>query len=175
MKQVLKQTLVAGLLAGMGAIAFAQPAPAAGQPGDRGGMSQQHERWSRPDPAKMQEFMAKRLAEFKIKLQLTPAQEGAWTTYTEALKPPATPPARLERAAFEKLTTPERIDQMRALRAQRNAEMDKRADATKAFYATLTPSQKKVFDLETLRHHRPHPMMMRWHHEGPGMKPGQPG
>ena len=65
------------------------------------------------------------------------------------------------RAEMAKLTTPERIDKMRELRTQRTTEMhaamDKRSDATKAFYATLNPEQKKTFDAETLKmgkHHR---------------------
>ena len=62
-----------------------------------------------------------------------------------------TPHQRPERGEFAKLTTPERIDRMRALRAQRNAEMDKRMDATKGFYAVLTAEQKKTFDAESLR------------------------
>jgi Spy/CpxP family protein refolding chaperone len=41
---------------------------------------------------------------------------------------------------------------MKALRTQRmtemNAEMDKRGDATKAFYAALSPEQQKIFDAE---------------------------
>jgi Spy/CpxP family protein refolding chaperone len=53
-------------------------------------------------------------------------------------------------ADMAKLTTPERIDKMKALGAQHMAEMtaamDKRAEATKAFYAVLTPEQQKVFD-----------------------------
>ena len=43
---------------------------------------------------------------------------------------------------------------MRAMRSARAAEMDKRADATKTFYAALSPEQKKVFDAETARGHR---------------------
>jgi Spy/CpxP family protein refolding chaperone len=58
---------------------------------------------------------------------------------------------RPDRAEFARLTTPERIDRMRAMRSERIAEMDKRGDATKTFYASLTPEQKKVFDQETLR------------------------
>jgi hypothetical protein len=54
------------------------------------------------------------------------------------------------------LTTPERIDRMIAMRAQRNAEMDKRFEATKTFYATLTADQKKVFDAESLRFAKRH-------------------
>jgi hypothetical protein len=56
---------------------------------------------------------------------------------------------RPERGEFENLTTPERIDRMRAMRTTRNAEMDRRADATKTFYAALSPQQKKLFDVIT--------------------------
>ena len=41
---------------------------------------------------------------------------------------------------------PERIDRMRALRQQRNAEMDRRGDATKALYAALSPEQQQRMD-----------------------------
>ena len=65
---------------------------------------------------------------------------------------------------MEKLTTPERIDQMQALHAQREAEMKKRGDATKTFYAGLTPEQKKTFDAETARFMAGGPGMRGHHH-----------
>jgi protein CpxP len=44
---------------------------------------------------------------------------------------------------------------MRAQRqAERNAAMDKRGEATKTFYAALSPDQQKTFDAEHLRHGR---------------------
>jgi Spy/CpxP family protein refolding chaperone len=107
-----------------------------------------------PDPAKMQAWVAKRLAAFKVKLKITPEQEGAWATFTAAMKPPVNIGQRPNRTEWENLTTPERIDKMRALRSVRQAEMDKRADAVKAFYATLTPEQKKIFDAHHMRHGR---------------------
>jgi Spy/CpxP family protein refolding chaperone len=113
-----------------------------------------HAGMHRPDPAKMQERMARHQAELKAKLKIAPEQEAAWTSFTAALAPPAHLAQRPDRAEMEKLSTPERIDRMRALRATHQAEMDKRADATKAFYAALTPEQKKVFDAEHLRHER---------------------
>jgi protein CpxP len=139
-KASVKGLVLAGLLAGMGHVAMAQSAP---PPMDHHGAAQ------------MQEHMAKRQAELKAKLKLTAAQEAGWTTFTASMQPPAGP--RPDRAAFEKLTTPERIDKMRALRAERDAAMDKRAEATKAFYATLTPEQQKVFDANAMQHgHRGH-------------------
>ena len=93
---------------------------------------------------------AKRLADLKAQLKLTPAQESAWTTFTTAMQP-GERPARLDRQDMDKLTTPERIDRMRAMRAQHAAEADRRGEATKAFYATLTPEQQKTFDAQAHR------------------------
>jgi hypothetical protein len=59
--------------------------------------------------------------------------------------------ARPERANFEKMTTPERLDQMQAMKKQRDDQMQQRAEATKAFYATLSTDQKQVFDQETFK------------------------
>jgi periplasmic protein CpxP/Spy len=156
MKYAHKRWMVAGLLAGAGVIASAQtpaPAPQPGQgpggmmmPGMQGGdqarMAQRMQR--------MQERRAKRLDAFKQKLQLSPGQEGAWNSFVAALKPSGNF-QRHDRAEIARLPTPERIDRMRALRSERIAEMDRRGEATKAFYAALTPEQKKVFDDATAR------------------------
>lgn len=146
--------LIAGLLATFGASAMAQGTPPAAQsPGPRS------EHMGKHDPAKMQAMMAKHQADLKTKLKLTPAQEDAWTAYTTAMQPPAglqQHPTEAQRADMDKLTTPERIDKMRSMRAERmtqmSAAMDKRGDATKALYAALTPEQQKVFDAEHKKH-----------------------
>lgn len=93
---------------------------------------------------------AERLTELKQKLAITPAQEPAWTRFAAAMQPQ--PGAqRLPRADIEKLSTPERIDRLRELRTQRNAAMDARLDATKAFYAQLQPEQQRSFDTLSAR------------------------
>ena len=164
MKSVLKPLLLAGLLATAGFSAFSQ-GPAAAERGVMMGAGapmhegMRHHRMGPMDPAKMQARMDRRNAELKTQLKLATAQEGAWTTYTAAMKPPADLIAKrtAERAELDKLSTPERIDKMKALRTQHmaemNAAMDQRGDATKAFYATLTPEQQKGFDANTLRRH----------------------
>ena len=91
-----------------------------------------------------------RLAELKKTLAITPAQEPAWTSFTQAMQP-RSDFARLDRQAMDTLTTPERIDRMRAQRAQRNASMDARLDATKAFYTQLEPAQQQSFDRAATR------------------------
>lgn len=153
MKPLRKRMLLAGLLASIGLAAIAQTPPA---PAEQAGQAPAAQHMTRHDPAQMHERMQQRragqLADLKAKLGLNPAQEGAWTTFTNATQPPATPRARPDRAEFEKLTTPERIDRMQAIKAQRDQAMRQRGEATKAFYAALTPEQKKLFDAETLRH-----------------------
>src|SRR5450830_77980 len=81
-------------------------------------------------------------------------------TFTAAMKPPATMMAnRPDYAELIKLPTPERIDKMKALHTQRMADMtaamEQRGEATKAFYAVLTPEQQKVFDASITRRQGP--------------------
>lgn len=162
-------------LASSGAFAQAPAAPtaptAATAQADHGGRKADHKRM---DPAqrmqRMQEHRAKRMAELKTKLKITSAQEGAWSSFTGATQPPAGPrPQRMDRAEFAKLTTPQRIERMQARQAERSAMFAKRADATKTFYAALTPDQQKTFDAETAHFgrggHGPHGG--RWGHGGP--------
>jgi Spy/CpxP family protein refolding chaperone len=146
-----KHLIATGLLAALGFTAVAQTAPPATPPA--AGAREAHPgKDSARMHERMQKHMERRLGALKQKLQLSPTQEGAWGQYTAALKP--TSMQRPDRAEISRLTTPERIDRMRTLRAARMAEMDKRADATKSFYAALSPEQKKVFDQESLKGHR---------------------
>ena len=138
MKSVVKPLLLTGLMAAA-LSTLAQPAPP-----DRGG-PENHERMQE----QAQRHMERRAADLKTKLKLNADQEGAWNQYTAAMKPPVY--TRAQAADFEKLSTPERLDKMRELRKQREAEIDKREHATRAFYATLNPEQKKVFDAHTVR------------------------
>ena len=146
---LLANTLLSALLMGAGFSALAQTTPPP-PPGDHTTMHQ----WGhgRMDPAKMEAMRARHLADLKTRMKITPAQEGAWTTFSGAMKPPAHTMDRPDRATLDKLTTPERIDKMRELRAKhhadRQAAMDQRDQAIKTLYATLTDEQKKVMDAE---------------------------
>ena len=151
--------LLAGIMATAALAATAQTvAPAAATTAAAPAKPAGHhgEPMGRHDPAQMQARMAKHQADLKAKLKLTPAQEGAWTAFTGSMQPPAhgARPTPEQRAEFDKLSTPERIDKMRALRSQRmtemNAAMDKRGEATKTFYTALNADQKKVFDSQRM-------------------------
>lgn len=147
-----KHLIAAALLATLGLAATAQtpsgPAPYGAAAASNAASAPAH--GGRFDPAKRMERFAARMAQVKEKLQITPAQEGAWANWVMAMQPPVNR-QRPDRAAMEKLTTPQRIDQMRAMRTERNALMDKRADATKVFYAALTPAQQATFDAAAAR------------------------
>jgi periplasmic protein CpxP/Spy len=161
MKLSSKHLLLTTLMATCGFAAIAQnttpTAPAAG------GQPQMQDKMHRGDHSSIrermfgnhQERMVKRQAELKAKLKITPAQEGAWSTFAASMQPPAGGMMGMRhdpkvKAEMDKLTTPERIDKMQAMRAERmktmGAEMEKRGAATKAFYAVLSSEQKAVFD-----------------------------
>ena len=158
MKITHRLLITTSLLATLTGTAWAQPAPMAdGQSPAR--MEKMRER--------MAERHNKHLNELKGKLQLQASQDGDWTAFAQAMQAPAKPLQRPDRAALEKLTTPERIDQMMAFKAQRDEHMRQRAEATKAFYTTLNADQKRTFDAETARFmkhrmdqgmHQGHPM-----------------
>lgn len=103
---------------------------------------------------RMADHHAQRQTELKAKLKLSADQEAAWAQFALATQPMAWAAGgtgRPQVADMAKLTTPERIDAMQALKTQRDAQMTKKGDATKAFYASLTPEQKATFDAETAR------------------------
>lgn len=160
MKTYFKPLLLVAALSLSGVAAIAQQGMGPGGHGGPGG---------RMDPQRMEQMVTKHLDALKAKLKITPAQEGAWTTFATAMKPPASMMGKHpDPAEMAKLSTPERLEKMKTLRKERHAEMDaaadKRDEAIKAFYGTLNADQKKVFDAEHARF---------GHHERRDNGPGQ--
>lgn len=152
MKAVFKPLLITGLLATSALWAQAQTTPAAA-PAQAHAMNHH----GRMDPAKMHKRMVARQAALKAKLHLNAAQEGAWNDYQAAMQPPANGMAgksREERRTmandFKAMTTPERLDRMDAMQADRAAQMQRRGQATRNFYDTLSAEQQKTFDANTM-------------------------
>jgi hypothetical protein len=85
-------------------------------------------------------------------LHLTASQEAAWTTYVAAIAP--TPQARARHLAtaqlLPQLTTPKRIALIDATMTQDDVDFRQQGLAVTAFYSSLTPSQQRTFDMETL-------------------------
>ena len=94
-------------------------------------------------------------------LQLRADQGGALKAYLEAVAPKDWTKARPKREAVDAprppRTTPERLDR----EAERLDRARARIDATRAFYAALSPSQKKAFDALGPMAGGHHPMMRR--------------
>lgn len=158
MKLFNQRTLIAAALAtafvGISATAIAQNV---GVPAD---MHAQHmaqrgtEAGKAMDPARMAEMQKKmterhaaRQAQLKAELKITAAQEPAWNAYVARTAHEPRKPVAAE--DWSKLTTPQRLDKMQAHKAERDAQMTQRIDATKAFYAQLTPEQQKTFDMQS--------------------------
>lgn len=154
--------LAATLLAGGAAAQTPPPGPPQGQAA---------ERWMggpRMDPAAM---MQRRAEHLRAVLQLQPAQEPALNAFLAAMKPPEgrREAMRDRRREMAEMTTPQRLDAMRAAMTERQAAFDARAAATKRFYAQLTPAQQKAFD--ALRPHQGRGLRgggMRGGHRGHG-------
>lgn len=152
MKSIVKPLLLSIALASTGVVAIAQ-SPAIGTTAMSG--AREH---GRMDPARMQQKMAAHMADLKAKLNLNGAQEGAWVQFVGAMQPPADARMKMGRENRQKmheewktLTTPQRIDRMTEMKAERDARMRKRTDATLAFYMALSPEQQQVFDANTMR------------------------
>lgn len=129
-----------------------------------------HQHWAE----RMQAHQAARAKALHDILNIQPGQEDAFKAFLAAMRPehrdgmgPGQHPDDQQMAA---LTTPQRLDRMAARMAARQAEFQHRAEAIKAFYATLTPDQQRAFD--ALPHAMGHGM--HGHHGGPdGFKGGR--
>lgn len=78
-------------------------------------------------------------------LKLTPDQEGAWKKLMDSEQSMG----KAEQEKHEdmaKLTTPERAEKMLAHMKAQQANLAEHVAAITAFYAVLTPEQKKIFD-----------------------------
>jgi len=135
-------SIAASLCLGLSGLAMAQTAPIAAQDSPRAERMQKKH-------AKMAGRQAQSLDALKAKLKLDTSQEAAWTAFAQSMQSAAGKMAYPDRAALSAMTTPERIDQMQARQAAQHSEMQKRADATRIFYAVLQNQQKQVFDSET--------------------------
>lgn len=79
-------------------------------------------------------------------LGLRPDQLPVWRAYQAAVRPhpaKAQPPAP---QVFARMTTPQRLDLETRIMAERQADFQARADATRRFYGALTPAQQRTFD-----------------------------
>jgi hypothetical protein len=157
--------IAAAALASVSTLALAQAAPAGGPP-----TAEQRAAWKAKVEERMHEHMEMHAKHLHDLLQLRPDQDAALQTLMAALAPspmdhmgdhhmgPGGPGGPMDHHMppgeghddFAKLTTPERLDKMASMMAEHSAkhqaEFQKHASAIKAFYAVLSPEQKRAFD-----------------------------
>lgn len=100
------------------------------------------------------------LVQLKTALKLTSSQEAAWGAYAVRTAPLTHAHPQATSQDLAPLTTPERLDKLMAIKAERDAHLARHIDASRQLYAALTPEQQKVFDGQ------PHLHLMK----GMGMK-----
>lgn len=86
-------------------------------------------------------------------LRLRPDQEGAWRSFEQASMPSEQEDARRQ-DAFQRMgqmRAPQRMDLSIQMMRSDLQEMERRGEALKAFYGTLSPDQQAIFDRETMR------------------------
>lgn len=102
----------------------------------------------------MHKHQQHRMDKLKQSLKLSTDQDQAWAAFQGSMQQPAM--QRPDNQAIAKMSTPERLEAMSKMKAQHDAQMEKRQQATLAFYGTLSAEQKKIFDQETsslMNHH----------------------
>lgn len=115
-------------------------------------------------------------------LQLRPDQDGALKAYLDATHPKM----MMDQVKHDDMdmdggmddgdkpmTTPERLDRQAAHMAKMAEMFQKRASATKAFYAALSPSQQKAFDALGPQGGGPRMMVKRFETRHDGMPMGE--
>lgn len=142
-KSLLVLTMGSALFAG---VAYAQsPGPMLGEGQQM--HAQDHEHAQKGHADHFAKRYQHRMDKLKQSLKLSQEQGPAWTAFEGVMHPADMP--RPDHDAVRKMTTPERLDFMASMKAQHDAQMQKRLNATRTFYAALTPEQKKTFDQET--------------------------
>jgi hypothetical protein len=102
--------------------------------------------------AKREQMRAERVAKLHDELKITPAQENAWNGFVASMKRPQHADGRHgDRAAFAKLSAPQRAQKMLERQKARLAATEQRVAALNSFYSVLSPEQKKAFDEKAAR------------------------
>jgi protein CpxP len=157
MNKIQKLMLVGVTVIGLGASAASVMAQQG--PGNEPGMMMAHSGHAQYSPEQRQERMkahfAKRSAALRDSLKLTASQEPAWNNFLAATQQ-GQRMQRPDRAQWAALSAPERMEKELAMMKTREAGMSQRLDATRTFYAALSPEQQKVFNDSTARQHRGH-------------------
>ena len=104
------------------------------------------------DQKKMAEMRTAHLKALHNTLKLDAKQETAWNKFAASFD--TMPIARPDKAEWEKLNAPQRMEKMQEGLRKHEEHMSEQLAALKEFYAVLTPEQQKAFDKHSMPHHR---------------------
>lgn len=105
-----------------------------------------------PDKSGRGAMLAQRVQALHDDLKLNPAQESAWNTWKEKMKPDHSAMKELRRGDWSGLTAIQRMEKKLEITKLRVGKLEDRIVATKAFYAQLSDDQRKIFDQEFVFH-----------------------
>lgn len=156
MNTLRKHLVIAFTAAGLfGAAVGAQAQTAAPAEGRHAHAMTQEQRAAKK--AEWQAKRAERQAKLRDALKLNAQQQPAWDAFVASMTPQkrgeGQRAGRPDRAAFAKLSAPQRMERHITMQKQRTARMEARLAALNNFYSVLTPEQRKTFD-EQSKHRR---------------------
>lgn len=89
--------------------------------------------------------LQERLDQIHKELKLAPGQETDWKIWADAVQQ-TKKEAHPDFESFKKLSAPDRLQKLIDYGKERQARMEEILSATKSFYGTLSPDQRKTFD-----------------------------
>jgi len=106
--------------------------------------------YQEPAAGEWAEFMAFKLEKLHAALKVNPSQETAWNEWSGKISAGRSEwkERRKEFETWRNLPVPDRMEKMLAFAKERVSKLEERLAATKAFYATLSPEQRQIFDKE---------------------------
>jgi len=130
---------ISSLLIGRNVLAEPAAVAAIGKPAVASEQPKKCDRW---------EGEEKRLETLKSDLKLNPNQEAAWAEWAGKIKGDHVGWEEMHKSeqTWASLPAPDRMEKMLALSKEHIARQEVRLAATKTFYATLSPEQRKIFD-----------------------------
>ena len=130
----------------------APPAASAAAPAEHRAQTHAQRHGPQAQAERQQRFeqaLAERQSRLKDSLQLRADQESAWKDFIgQTQAKPRVSGERLPREQWAQLSTPQRLDRLEALKAERDAQFKQRNDGIRRFYSQLSPSQQKAFDAQ---------------------------
>ena len=105
-------------------------------------MPKRHSRFAQPQ----ENMREQHLTRLKNLLQITPQQQAAWDAYVADAHPAPKQMKGEQKLDWRNMNTLQRLDARAQMRKERAAAAERRDQATRTFYNSLSSTQQKAFD-----------------------------